>query len=172
MGMDVYGKNPKSERGAYFRNNVWWWHPLAEFIEENYPEIAEKCEDWHSNSGYGLGSRDSVTLAKAIIADIERGMVDEWQDRYRKKLAELPRTDCALCGATGIRTDDKGLRLGYHDKALSETEAIVLGRATGWCNGCEGVGTTAHWACNYPFSVDNVQEFAEFLLECGGFRIH
>jgi hypothetical protein len=29
MGMDVYGKEPKSDKGEYFRNNVWWWRPLA-----------------------------------------------------------------------------------------------------------------------------------------------
>ena len=31
MGMDVFGKNPTDEKGAYFRNNVWFWHPLWDY---------------------------------------------------------------------------------------------------------------------------------------------
>ena len=27
MGMDVYGLEPRKEKGEYFRNNVWWWRP-------------------------------------------------------------------------------------------------------------------------------------------------
>ena len=38
MGMDVYGRRPKSERGEYFRNNIWWWHPLADFILNHYTD--------------------------------------------------------------------------------------------------------------------------------------
>ena len=40
MGMDVYGENPKNEKGEYFRNNVWWWRPLGDFVCSNYEEIA------------------------------------------------------------------------------------------------------------------------------------
>ena len=32
MGMDVYGINPKTDSGDYFRANVWWWRPLWECV--------------------------------------------------------------------------------------------------------------------------------------------
>jgi len=35
MGFDIYGSSPKSEKGKYFRNSVWWWRPLAEFVLEH-----------------------------------------------------------------------------------------------------------------------------------------
>ena len=54
---------------------------------------------------------------------------------------------------------------------LPEDVAIVLGRAFGTCNGCRGVGRTIAWEANYPFSVLNVQAFAEFLIDSGGFQI-
>ena len=41
MGMDVFGLAPKEEKGEYFRNNVWWWRPLWDFvaqIDELYSE--------------------------------------------------------------------------------------------------------------------------------------
>jgi len=34
MGMDVYGKNPSSEAGKYFRANVWSWGPIHDLIRE------------------------------------------------------------------------------------------------------------------------------------------
>jgi hypothetical protein len=39
------------------------------------------------------------------------------------------------------------------------------------CNACHGKGAVPHFATHYPFSEENVQEFAAFLRECGGFRI-
>ena len=41
MGMDVFGLEPRKEKGEYFRNNVWWWRPLWDFvahIDELYSE--------------------------------------------------------------------------------------------------------------------------------------
>ena len=32
MGMDVFGKNPTSEVGKYFRRNVWHWRRLADLV--------------------------------------------------------------------------------------------------------------------------------------------
>lgn len=34
MGMDLYGKKPLNPVGEYFRNNVWWWRPLAVFVQK------------------------------------------------------------------------------------------------------------------------------------------
>lgn len=34
MGMDVFGKSPISERGAYVRSNVWSRHPLTSLVRD------------------------------------------------------------------------------------------------------------------------------------------
>lgn len=70
MGMDVYGKAPTSEVGEYFRNNVWWWRPLADYILKVHPDLASSCAEWHSNSADGLNAAESVTLADALDADL------------------------------------------------------------------------------------------------------
>ena len=72
---------------------------------------------------------------------------------------------------TGIRSDTVGVDNGMPTKELSETDAIILGRTHGDCNACHGHGKVQHFATNYPFAVDNVREFAEFLIECDGFEI-
>ena len=54
MGMDVYGRNPTTKQGEYFRNNVWWWHPLADYCTSVAPDITAQCNSWHHNDGDGL----------------------------------------------------------------------------------------------------------------------
>jgi hypothetical protein len=39
------------------------------------------------------------------------------------------------------------------------------------CNGCHATGKVRPSECNYPFDVANVERFAEFLRDCGGFEI-
>jgi|694.fasta_scaffold143088_3 hypothetical protein len=171
MGMDVYGNNPRSERGEYFRNNVWWWRPLAEYCENVHPDLVGDAEMWHYNDGYGLDDAGATALGQALVSDLADGTAEDWEKEYRQFLADLPRQDCELCGTTGIRTDEVGVKMGQHERALDAEVAILVGRDFGWCNGCNGVGTRENWAAGYPFSLDNLREFANFLVECGGFRI-
>ena len=64
MGMDLSGRKPTTEQGEYFCNNVWWWHPLAIYICEVAPEIADHCEYWQTNDGDGLNAEDSYLNAQ------------------------------------------------------------------------------------------------------------
>jgi len=170
MGMDVYGKNPTSEVGSYFRNNVWWWHPLWQYCEEVAPELCEKV-DGHTNSGDGLDAEEAKLLGKALMQTIADGHAFAYQKSYYEFLASLERKPCSLCGATGIRTDEVGISMGMHDKELSPEVQTLTGRDFGWCNGCDGTGSQENFLTNYPFSVDNVKEFAEFAIDSGGFEI-
>jgi hypothetical protein len=171
MGMDVYGVNPKSEKGSYFRNNVWWWRPLADYCIENHSDIAEKCELWHSNDGDGLDAESAYALAERLFDDLRNGKVAEHERTYNEWRASLPREACEYCNCTGIRNDKVGVENGMPEKKLKPEVQILVGRTHGWCNGCDGVGTTESWMAGYPFSEENVKEFAEFLVDCGGFQI-
>ena len=65
MGMDVYGVDPTTEDGAYFRRNVWGWRPLwtlVECIAEDVEFEAIADVSGHFNDGDGLGAIDSVRL--------------------------------------------------------------------------------------------------------------
>ncbi len=150
MGMDVYGDKPKNEDGKYFRNNVWWWRPLWDYCLENYPSIAGKVEDGHSNSGYGLNASDSKKLAIMIKKDIDSGKVEQYSVNRKIELESLPLENCQYCLATGIRNDE-----------------YVKGK----CNSCEGTGKIKSWLTHYPFDVENVISFQRFLDNCGGFKI-
>lgn len=154
MGMDVYGKAPASECGTYFRNNVWWWHPLWRYCETLAPDLIPKDNLGHSNDGWGLGRKAALKLADRLAAALASGDTQQYADRYRTKLEALPLEPCTICGATGHRAEPPQVGPGLLP-----------------CNACNGTGQVPNFATHYPFSVDNVREFEAFLRDCGGFRI-
>lgn len=154
MGMDVFGKSPISERGRYFRNNVWWWHPLWDYCESIAPDIIPQSNLGHSNDGWGLGSRAARKLADRLAAALASGETEQYAQSYAAFLKALPDEPCTICGGTGKRA-----------------EPPHTGPGPLPCNGCNGSGRTPHFDTHYPFSVENVREFEAFLRDCGGFEI-
>ena len=172
MGMDVYGKNAQSETGEYFRNSVWFWRPLWAYCLAVHDDVVCDYDGvGHTNSGFALDSEHSLALGHRLLDDIENGRAEQYRSTYYAHLIELPRIDCTYCETTGIRTDKVGVSAGMPNTELDEVTAILTGRTHGWCNGCSGVGTQEAWETHYPFSVDNIKEFANFCTASGGFEI-
>jgi hypothetical protein len=169
MGMDVYGKNPSAPEGEYFRNNVWHWRPLAIYVQEVAPDITSHCKYWHSNDGDGLNKARSVKLADKLMDEILAGRTKAYEEALTARIAALPRKECWLCQGTGVRSDAIGMSNGFVDRIVTADNRRKGQR--GWCNACEGDGTLAHDESHYPFSTENVLNFAKFLLKCGGFEI-
>jgi hypothetical protein len=154
--MDVYGKSPRTDTGEYFRNNVWWWHPLWTFCCEVAPRLTDKVAHGHSNDGDGLSDEDSVRLAEAITTWIDDGRAQQYVELRQKWLDELPLLECKYCEGTGTRHDGK--EIGRPEPDFQ-------------CNACHGFGKVQDWQCNYSIDVDNITKFRDFLLDCGGFEI-
>jgi hypothetical protein len=172
MGMDVYGKAATTEAGTYFRNNVWSWRPLADFILETAPaDLTEGCAYWHSNDGDGLDEETSRKLAVFLRHQIETGAAQNYIDERARKLAALPMEPCRLCGATGIRSDAIGVEHGQTTRKI-EKKGHPRNGQIGWCNACDGVGSSPHWDTHYRLDIDNIANFADFLEGCGGFEIN
>lgn len=157
--MDCYGNKPTTEAGKYFRNNVWAWRPLANYVCEVAPEITSKCKYWQSNDGDGLNRHDARLLAAALEKELKEGRTGAYQARYKSEIAQMPKEPCNICAGTGIRPPVPRTGAGDPDNGGFK------------CNACDGEGYTAPWAASYPFSVENVEEFVEFLKGCGGFKI-
>ena len=156
MGMDVFGKAPTSEAGKYFRNNVWWWRPLADLCQALAPDVCEGCAHWHSNDGDGLDENRSLALAFVLEARLADGTIARLLTERDQRLEAMPDEACSLCEGKGRRSDELAVQHGW-DKDP--------------CNACEGKGTVRPWETHYPQDEDNVREFAVFLKDCGGFEI-
>ena len=156
MGFDLYGTAALSAEGEYFRNNVWWWRPLWDYI-------CDICNDFltakdMNKGGYNNGDTISRTKALKIAKRIKKyhksGKLDEYAVNYKHRLDELPDSDCDICSSTGKR------------KSIPERGAGNI-----HCNGCDGTGKQRNWGKSYPFDVNNVLEFVTFAENSGGFQI-
>jgi hypothetical protein len=99
------------------------------------------------------------------------GVAQKYIHDRNEWLAGLPRTDCELCEATGIRIDKVGEANGMPTRELAPEYVILTGRTHGFCNGCSGVGTKEAWETNYSLDTEDLEEFSDFLESCGGFEI-
>lgn len=168
--MDVIGRAPASEKGEYFRNNVWWWRPLWDYCLTVAPDL---CSDvsGHYNDGDGLNEEGAKRLSQILTLSLLDGTCEAYKKRYYEEMSELPNEDCTICNKTGIRTDNVGVEHGMPTAELPSDKASILGRTHGTCNACDGMGWRPNWGTHYPFEESNVREFAEFLAESGGFSI-
>jgi hypothetical protein len=173
MGMDVYGNKPIGETGEYFRANVWWWRPLANYCCTIAPEITGRCECWQSNDGDGLGAADAFALAECLQTEINSGRTATYERIHRSEQEALPNEPCWLCKGTGsrapmayIQDDDP-----FYDMLGPPPPQQVGPNGRVKCNCCNGEGFVRPASTNYPFSAEFVAKFVAFLRECGGFRI-
>lgn len=150
MGMDVYGEAPLSDKGEYFRNNVWWWRPLWNYIGGLGLLSGADLEQGHNNGGHLIPAAQSVEIADRLDAEVASGRCATYAAKYQASLDALPDEPCDLCSGTGKRTDME---------------------VKDGCNKCHGKKTVRPFDTYYPFSVENVQEFALFANNSGGFRI-
>ena len=155
MGMDVYGRAPSSETGTYFRNNVWWWHPLWDYCELIGDGIISPDNLGHTNDGWGLESLQTQALVQRLEQALTSGHTERYASAYRSRLAALPLEPCHICAATGARAEPPAIGPGPYP-----------------CNACDGHGQVPSFETHYPFEVENVREFVAFLKDSGGFEIY
>ena len=133
--------------GNYFRNNVWWWRPLW-----NYVCVA--CEDFltesdmekgGANDGRNISATKSKRIASRLRKLLKQGDVQSYADEHTQRLANIEDEECDLWEGTGYRVEPPNAGAGDDD-----------------CNGCGLTGKVKPWVANYPFDVDNVKCFAEF----------
>ena len=151
MGMDVYGNKPKSEKGDYFRNNVWWWRPLWNYCHTSAPELIDK-DTYVSgtyNDGAGLNAMKAAKLGVKLLTLIENGNCATYKRERDLYLESIPDEVCDNCNG--------------NNRGNSKKKD---------CRACKGKGARESWERHYPFDIENVKEFAEFCIESGGFKIN
>ena len=136
--------------GIYFRNNVWWWRPLWQYVCEQFPEIItdEDAERGCYNDGHLIDEDKAMRIGVGLTAMLEDGTIQSYNDIYEAELKALPKVNCRVCDNNNY---------GNHKKRE--------------CKACKQTGLMDDWAKSYPFDVENIREFATFCLESGGFTI-
>jgi len=150
--------------GHYFRNNVWWWRPLWEFVCETCDHVLteEDMEMGMENSGHEINKAKAEEIAKTLKKHLSDQSANLYQANRDAEIESLPFVDCDICDGTGYRKPPPESGAGHKD-----------------CNGCNSqykdpnvpVGKRLMWAANYAFDVENVANFATFCENSGGFEI-
>ena len=65
--------------GFYFRNNVWWWRPIAMIIEESCKDLLtkEQVEGLHMNNGVKYPKELALEIARRLDEMVEAGMTNQ-----------------------------------------------------------------------------------------------
>lgn len=161
MGMDVYGNNPKSKVGEYFRNSCWSWRPLWDYVSKECAGIITQKDHaaGHYNDGHLISATKAMLIHKKLSALLASGEVAETEKAYNEAMDALPDEPCELCNGTGVRPGGK------------EEFGEAWFNSCHGCNGCMGKGTKRPSSTFYAFDEENVREFAKFCKESGGFKI-
>jgi len=158
-------KYQKEVVGDYFRNNVWWWRPLANYVIQFTGCVEEEdAQMWGENGGHEVDDQTAKQIHNQLQVLIESGHTKKFEDDYEKeRLKEEKHNDKIdkelekFCKSVEKKLGKSNLAPADFPKAdHDEWERIYHKRIQ---------------SASYPFSVENVKEFAEFCKFSGGFTI-
>ena len=98
---DQYNQQQEDNPGIYFRNNVWWWRPLWDFVCSNCDDILTK-EDMERgcyNDNYEITEDKAMKIAVKLNALLLDNTVTEYEtayEEYRKNKQESEDKDEAF----------------------------------------------------------------------------
>ena len=83
---DARQQHEEYNPGIYFRNNVWWWRPLWNYVwklcEDDGVITREQYEEGHNNSGAEINVHQAELIALKLNHAIKMGWVDEHKKQY------------------------------------------------------------------------------------------
>ena len=166
MGMDVYGIQSTNKTGEYFRASVWSWRPIWSYVVANCSEFIDEttAQDGHANAGAGLDKEKSQLLSKKINELIDSGHAQAYKETYDEQIAVAKAWNYdveALLGKLHLRVVAKGFHNRVAPRDYPETESHYWWKLTDMKDNAD----------SYPFEIEHLKEFADFLEYSGGFEI-
>lgn len=196
MGFDIYGLNPnlKTKRpeidwskstekekeayfkaldefedanpGYYFRNNVWWWRPLAELIYDKCGDLLsdEQKEGLHHNNGTEFDDDTALAIARRLSDLIKNGYVAE--------LEESIKANAKIASEHNKKIEQKLQDLKKEVESIRPNENLApIDYPFPYNNHWKEINAQKSWDDSYPFAKENVEEFINFARHSGGFQI-
>jgi hypothetical protein len=161
-----YNKWEKENPGHYFRNNVWWWRPLADFVlwlaDEEFTE--EERKRWHDNGGFKVSEKKANIIADLLEMAIEKGMANRMEEENKRTMAKARKHN------KKIEEQHKELRKIVEEKT-GKKELAPIEFPEPFKSQWDDIQKMTDYKAHYPFSVDNVKEFIIFCRASGGFEI-
>ena len=151
--------------GIYFRNNVWWWRPLADLVIKLCKLLDEKQKDHlHDNGGYEYNEATAHYIADTLEAFVKSPVAKRTEIAHKKQMKKAEAHNKkvqikldALRVEAIAKTGNKNIAPCDYPKDLKDK----------W----DSIYREHDHTSSYPFALKNVKEFIKFLRECGGFTV-
>ena len=151
--------------GDYFRSNVWWWRPLADYVIKFTGCVEEDDINlWHENSGHEVDDETAKQIHNQLQVLIESGHTQKFQDDYEKERKKMEKHNDKI-----EKKLDKFCK--SVEKKLGKTNVAPMDFPKEDKDKWDKIYNEKMFSASYPFSVDHVKEFAEFCRFSGGFKI-
>lgn len=151
--------------GTYFRNNVWWWRRLADFVYNETGCISdEDFPKWHTNEGHQVSEQEAIAIADQLQMLLDNGTVAKHEEeintqmeRASKENEKVDEAHKKLAEKVKQETGKENLAPADYPKADYEEWNRIQGQY--------------NYNSSYPFKTENVREFINFCRSSGGFEI-
>ena len=166
MGFDLYSTgNHTSEKGEYFRNNVWHWRRLADFVIEQTGVIEEQDkEHWQFNNGHEVSGEVAKQIAQQLKHLIKDGTVSKAIKEVEEEEKKAERNNVQIKKLHEMLRDKVEKETGK--KNLAPIDYPEVDHDT-W----EWIQKRYDYGSSYPFTMENIEEFIQFCEDSNGFTI-
>jgi hypothetical protein len=158
MGVDISGRNPKTEEGDYFASNWWGWRPIVGLCEMAIynSKLKLNTDYWGSNDGKGLRTQKQCDKLADALEELLGTEINAKEDDDRVFLCLGSWVEAGtgkFIGAEAEMSLNKEIAYGsvQYTPVVSESGMLV---------------ESAH-----STSIFRIKQFITFLRNCGGFQI-
>ena len=67
--------------GSYFRNNVWWWRPLWDYVQDR---LQWNADEGHYNDGFEVSEERALKIATTIKQDSDTGYLKTYEITHNR----------------------------------------------------------------------------------------
>jgi len=154
-------KNP----GVYFRNNCWWWRPLANFIIAHCDWLTQEQQArLHDNSGFEFSQHEATTIADTLQKKVDDGTANAREEVNRREMKVAEEWNKGLQKQQDALGEEAKKETGNKNIVPRDYPAHIYKK---W----DDLQGQTDYKAHYPFKEANVKEFICFLRECGGFQV-
>ena len=152
--------------GSYFRNNVWWWRPLWSFTCDHCADFLTE-DDMNGgcyNDSYIITEDKAVAIAERLYEALKQPETQEYLDNHMKAMEKakkhnemIEQEKKALDEIAVEMTGNKDIAPIDYPKDLKKKFDELMDKRD--------------WASSYPINRENIESFARFAKQSGGFSI-
>ena len=152
--------------GNYFRNNVWWWRPLWTFTCDHCADFLTE-DDMNGgcyNDSYIITENKAIAIAERLYEALKEPETQEYLDNHMKAMEKakkhnemIEQEKKALDEIAVAITGDKNVAPIDYPKDLKKKFDELMKKRD--------------WASSYPINRENIENFARFAEQSGGFSI-